>query len=103
MDVVCETTCSAGLDGCREGERMWASKPYVSTAFESTCSVWQQNLDCPQIAKRSMMDDKRQMMDDGRQMMNDERSFATGQRPALPHYKHCIRKNTKKFQTLLTF
>src|ERR1700678_3547561 len=30
------------------------------------------------------------MMDDGRQMMNDERSFATGQRPALPHYKHWV-------------
>ena len=37
-----------------------------------------------------MMDDERQMMDDERQMMNDERSFATGQRPALPHYKHWV-------------
>jgi hypothetical protein len=40
--------------------------------------------------ERSMMDDERQMMDDERQMMDDERSFATGQRPALPHYKHSV-------------
>src|ERR1700678_455417 len=55
-----------------------------------TTIVWQQNLDCPQIAKRSMMDDERSMMDDERQMMDDEWSFATRQRPALPHYKHSV-------------
>jgi hypothetical protein len=47
--------------------------------------LWQQNLDCPQNAQRSMMDDQRSMINGQRSMVNGQRSFATGQRPALPH------------------
>ena len=36
--AVGETTCFAGLRGCRMGEGFWASKRYLSTAFETTCS-----------------------------------------------------------------
>ena len=55
----------------------------LSTEREYRLGILSITAPAPQIAKQSMMDDERQMM-------NDERSFATGQQPVLPHYKHWV-------------
>ena len=48
VDLGGETEIFAGFDHYREGEGMWAPKPYVSTAFEGACSY--KNMSLP-VAK----------------------------------------------------